>query len=83
MRKEVRALGREDIISEVSYKGGEYVKTGTLGSKRVDVILGTPEKPIAIFDLKTGGARLTPERIAEIRRNLPQGYQNIPILEIR
>jgi hypothetical protein len=36
-----------------------------------------------IFDLKTGSAMLTSQRIAQIRANLPPGYQDIPIIEYR
>ncbi len=42
-------------------------------------------KPIAIFDLKTGSAKLTPTRIAQIRDELPKEFdpKNIPIREVR
>jgi RHS repeat-associated protein len=80
---EIRALGRTDVSSEVSYLGNERVGYGTRGSVRVDAVLGDPDAPAAIFDLKTGGASLTESRIVQIRDNLPVGYQNIPIIEIR
>ena len=72
-----------DLPTEVSYKGGIVVKRGTKGSIRVDVVKGNPEKPTAIFDLKTGKAKLTKRRIKQIRKHLPEGYKDIPIKEIR
>jgi hypothetical protein len=52
------------------------------GGVRLDVVEGNLMRPIAVYDLKTGAARLTPSRIAEIRMHLPSGYQNIPVLPI-
>ena len=71
------------LPTEVSYKGGRVVRRGTKGSKRVDVVLGDREKPTAIFDLKTGKAKLTEKRIEQIRKHLPKGFEDIPIIEIR
>ncbi len=39
--------------------------------------------PTAIYDLKTGDQGLTASEVAAYRANLPKGYQNIPIVEIR
>jgi len=75
---EVEALGRTDLTPEVSYRNGEIVKRGTSGSIRLDVVEGPVKTPTAIYDLKTGSATLTLQRIAEIRQHLPAGYQNIP-----
>lgn len=81
---EVKGLGRPDLHTEVSYKGGEIVPRGTEGSVRLDVVQGASRmEPSAIFDLKTGSAKLTPARIAEIRSHLPPGFRNIPIQEVR
>ena len=44
---------------------------------------GDPMEPSAVYDLKTGSATLRPARIAQIQANLPQGYQDIPVIEIR
>jgi RHS repeat-associated protein len=82
--REVEALGRSDLFSEVSYLNGNIVRRGTPGSIRVDIVYGpSRETPMAIYDLKTGQAKLTSKRVAEIRRHLPPGYQDIPIIEIR
>jgi hypothetical protein len=80
---EVAALSRGDITTEVSYLAGRIVPRGTAGSVRLDVVEGAPTTPTAIYDLKTGSASLTPGRIAQIRSQLPPGYQNIPVQEIR
>ena len=79
-RNDVTAVG---LRSEVSYLKGEEVDYGTPGSIRLDAVKGAKNKPEAIWDLKTGGAKLTPERIRQIRSHLPEGYQDIPIAEIR
>jgi hypothetical protein len=78
----VEAMGRTDLEPEVSYLNHRRVNTGTPGSIRADVVLGSPDNPIAIFDLKTGSATLTSARILEIRSQLPISSQNIPIIQI-
>jgi RHS repeat-associated protein len=80
---EIKALGRSDLLTEVSYLNGELVKYGTRGSVRVDVLEGTEEAPRAIYDLKTGTAKLTAKQIEKIRKHLPKGHQDIPILEVK
>ncbi|WP_428267757.1 hypothetical protein [Haliangium sp.] len=81
-RAEVDALGT-NLTTEVSYLRGRRVTYGKKGSVRLDVVEGPLDAPIAVFDLKTGGARLTPARIKEIRRHLPEEYSHIPVVEIR
>jgi RHS repeat-associated protein len=80
---EINALGRSDLTTEVTYKGGILAKRGTRGAVRLDVVQGPVDAPTSIYDLKTGSARLTKSRIAQIRANLPEGFQDIPVLEIR
>ena len=81
--RQVQQISRGRIRAEVSYRNGQVVPRGTRGSVRVDAVRGRPERPKEIWDLKTGGARLTPQRIQQIRRHLPRGCQNIPIQEAR
>jgi hypothetical protein len=50
---------------------------------RLDAVVGNPAAPTAIYDLKTGTAALTSSRIAAIRAELPPGFQDIPVLELR
>jgi len=78
--KEVNALGYEN--TEVAYKNGVEVTPGTPGSVEVDVAIGNRASPQAIYDLKTGSAKLTPARVAQLRQHVPNG-QNIPIIEIK
>jgi hypothetical protein len=80
---EVGALGDAELSTEVSYLNGTVVPYATPGSVRLDVVEGDLLAPTAIYDLKTGSATLTAARIAQIRSNLPPGYQSIPVLEIR
>jgi RHS repeat-associated protein len=79
----VKQNSRGRLQAEVSYREGIVVHRGTPGSIRVDVVRGNPQKPKEIYDLKTGSARLTSERIEQIRRHLPKGCENIPIREVR
>jgi hypothetical protein len=81
--EEVNALGRSDLSTEVSYMNGRIVPYGTKGSVRLDVVEGSPTAPTAVYDLKTGSATLTPDRINQIRANLPGGGTNVPVLEVR
>jgi RHS repeat-associated protein len=80
---EINALGDSNLSTEVSYLNGRIVSYGTRGSVRLDVVEGDPLEPSAVYDLKTGSATLTPGRIAQIQANLPFGYQDIPVTEIR
>ena len=80
---ELAALGRSDVFSEVSYLNGQVVPFGTRGSVRLDVVVGSPSSPTAIYDLKTGSASLTTSRVNQIQSHLPAGFQDIPVLEVR
>jgi hypothetical protein len=71
------------ILSDETYKNGLPEKYCTAGSTSVDAVKGTVDKPQAIGDLKTGTAKLTPQRINEIRSHLPNGYKDIPIFGVR
>jgi hypothetical protein len=79
--KLVKAMG---LNSEVSYIGGDQAKYyGQKGSVRFDAVKGDIMQPQAVYDLKTGATKLTPASIQQMRNNLPEGYRNIPIIEIR
>lgn len=80
---QLRALGRSDVYSEVSYLQGRVVPYGTRGSVRLDAVVGSPGAPSSIYDLKTGAATLSPSRIAQIRSHLPPGFQDIPVEVLR
>jgi len=77
--RQVKTLG---LNSEVSYKGGKWDVYGK-DSVRLDAVKGPKNAPEAVYDLKTGKRGLTKARIQQIRDNLPPGYQDIPIIEIR
>jgi hypothetical protein len=81
--KQVQRISNRELHTEVAYRNGVRVNRNTPGSIRVDVVRGNPDRPKEIWDLKTGGARLTPERIQQIRRHLPEECRNIPIREVR
>ena len=77
----VNGLGRTDLFTEQSFSFSGLVAYGADGSIRTDVILGKDStRPVAIFDLKTGSARLTQARADEIRARFP-GFKG-PIIGI-
>ena len=80
--REVNALGKNDVHTEVSYLNGQIVPYGTKGSVRLDVVNGPVNSPNAVYDLKTGSATLTPARIQQIQSHLPGGNA-VPVMEIR
>ena len=71
----IRALNRDDLKVEVSYFGGELADYGTNGSVRTDVVFGyNLEAPKAVYDLKTGGARLSQRQF----KNYQDQFTNSP-----
>ena len=81
--RRLESLGNSNLTTEQSYRNEQVVNYGERGSVRLDVVEGDINAPEAVYDLKTGGATLTEGRIAQIRANLPEGYQDIPVIEIR
>lgn len=80
--RQVNALGKSDVHTEVSYLNGQVVPYGTKGSVRLDVVNGPVNAPAAVYDLKTGSATLTPARIRQIQSHIPGG-SSVPVTEIR
>ena len=78
----MEGLGNSNLSTEVSYMNGQVVSYGTKGSIRVDVVEGSADAPSAAYDLKTGGAKLTPPRTAEIQSHVPGGT-NVPVKEVK
>ena len=67
---------------EQSFTLGDVVRYGLDGSIRTDVILRDESgKIIAVYDVKTGSARLKGERVQEIRAHLKIG-KDVPIFEL-
>jgi hypothetical protein len=80
--EELNIPGIRDKGVEQSFSLGRDARYGLEGSVRTDVVLRDREGiPIAVYDLKTGNARLTPSRAREIRDGL--GRPNIPVIELR
>ena len=77
----VVSMGNPDLNAERSYLLGRDVGRGSLGSTRVDAVLYDNGNIVAVWDLKTGGAKLTSGRVAEIRMALQIGA-NVPVMEI-
>lgn len=75
----IRGIGTGDV--ETTW-GGMDLRYGSLGSIRTDVILRNDiGDPIAIYDVKTGGARLTAARVEELRTAVASGTR-IPVIEL-
>jgi hypothetical protein len=78
----VRGLNRADLHAEQTIlPGGQRAPYGTRGAIRLDVVEGPLQNPIAVYDLKTGSAQLSPGRIQQIRNY----YQNpnLPVIQIK
>ena len=58
------------------------MRSGTKGSVRLDIVAYSEGRPAAIFDLKTGNAKLTATRIVQIQQHIPRDWQ-VPIEELR
>ena len=80
--QKVNSLGDSNLHTEVSYKNGVEVPRGTEGSVRLDVVEGPRNAPEAVFDLKTGKAKLSSARVEQIQANLPGG-DSVPVTEVR
>lgn len=75
----IRGIGPKDV--ETTW-GGVDERYGSLGSIRTDVILRNDVgDPIAIYDVKTGGARLTEARAQELRQAVAPGSR-IPVIDL-
>jgi hypothetical protein len=75
----IKGIGPKDV--ETTW-GGVDLRYGSLGSIRTDVILRNEVgDPIAIYDVKTGGARLTEARVKELRESVARGLR-IPVIEL-
>ena len=74
-------IGKYTIRTEVSYLNGNIVKHGTKGSARIDAgLYNSKGELVHVFDLKTGGARLTPQQVKHIQT---QTQKQVPVTEIR
>lgn len=81
-KRQVQALGLSTLYVEQSYRNDKLAEYGSPGSVRVDAAEGSAERPHAIYDVKTGSARLTDKRIKSLRDQLPDGASVI-IREVR
>ena len=75
-------VGDYTIRSEVSYLNGEIVKHGTKGSARIDAGLYNSQGELMhVFDLKTGGAKLTAKQVQHIQNQVgkPIGVSEIKV----
>jgi len=80
-KNNVDNLNNSRLLTEHTYLNGKEVPSGTPGGIRFDVVkVNIFGKPIAAWDLKTGSAFLSEQRIYEMR--LLSGLW-IPIYEIK
>lgn len=83
-KQEVSALGRTDLRTEVSYISGKEVRYGASGSTRIDVVeYGASNQIVAVYDLKTGTAYLSPSRTNQIQQSLPPSGTPVPLIVIK
>jgi hypothetical protein len=74
----IRGIG----VGDVEHTWGGDGRYGSLDSVRTDVILRNDiGEPIAIYDVKTGSARLSPARVQVLREAVAPG-SNIPVIEM-
>jgi hypothetical protein len=67
---------------EQSFNLGDLVRYGLAGNIRADVLLrDRTGVPVAIYDLKTGNAVLTPTPVRGLREAV--GVSDIPVIELR
>jgi hypothetical protein len=82
-RQNIPGIGRDGV--EQSFSLNDTARYGLDGSIRTDVVLRDPEspnsRPIAIWDVKTGGARLSGSRVMEIRDQVGVGA-DVPVIEL-
>jgi RHS repeat-associated protein len=79
--KQVKALNNPFLKTEITYKNGKIVSYGTKGGVRLDVVEYNFDGTIkAVYDLKTGKAGLTSNRVQDIQAHLPN---NATVYEIR
>jgi hypothetical protein len=78
--KSIAGIGYDDV--ETTFGIEEDAPYGAKFSIRTDVILRNEVGDIvAIYDVKTGGAKLTPKRVREIRERTGAA-DNVPIIEM-
>ena len=78
-----KTKGEYEVRAEISYLDGFEVKPGTPGSIRIDAgVFDKSGKLIMVYDLKTGSASLSVQRIVQISKHLPKESQKVPIFEI-
>jgi RHS repeat-associated protein len=74
-------IGDNLVRTEVSYLNGEIVKHGTKGSARIDAgLYNSKGQLIQVFDLKTGGSKLTTQQVQHIQT---QTRTQVTVSEIR
>jgi hypothetical protein len=83
VERSLHAAGDKVVRAERSYLNGQVVPRGTKGSVRLDAVEGPLDNPVAVFDLKTGNAKLTADRITEIRRHLPNEGKDVIFVEVK
>lgn len=76
-------IGRVGV--EQSFNLGDIARYGLDGSIRTDVVMRDPNspsgRPIAVWDVKTGDARLSGPRVREIRDQVRVGPE-VPVIEL-
>lgn len=82
---DVKGQNLPGISVEQSFSLGDVARYGLDGSIRTDVVLRDLDsptgRPIAIWDVKTGGAQLSESRVSEIRDQVGVGRE-VPVIKL-
>lgn len=75
LKRQIDNLGELNFIAEKSLlKSRRAARYGQRGSIRIDVLERVGNGVVCAYDIKTGDAKLTKARVAEIARNVGKNY---------
>jgi hypothetical protein len=81
--RELNLPGIGKVGIEQSFSFGELANYGAKNSIRTDIFLRDKfGEPLAIYDVKTGNARLTPARVRELLEHVKRTDNPIPIIQL-
>lgn len=75
LKRQIETLRDPNFIAEKSLlKSKEEARYGQRGSIRIDLLERVGNGVVCVYDIKTGNAKLTTLRVAEIARNVGKNY---------
>jgi hypothetical protein len=74
-------IGKDGV--EQSFSMGSLARYGAANSIRTDIFLRDRSgEPLAIYDVKTGNASLTPARVRELLKHVGREKMPIPVIQL-